>query len=240
MHLYVAGVTLGAVLVGDIAVAGAQEEPLFSCAFPDQIGTAVPATASDRLLEQLYGEDLARYFEEQDDLHDFYSIAAQVIPALLVAMLFATVRGVYDDLRLAVISGFTAVSLVGEGFAIRGVTGAGDHYPDAFLTMLGLSAAAGGVVWVAVTPSLAKWIKGRRPSLELPAQVTATALTVIFVLWAVGVVSPEYISDSPPARPAALGDFGNPGASTFELRELGEAPQRRLLAAICERLDASP
>jgi hypothetical protein len=129
--------------------------------------------------------------------------------------------------------------LVGEGFAIRGVTGAGDHYPDAFLTMLGLSAAAGGVVWVAVTPSLAKWIKGRRPALELPVQAAATALTVVFVLWAVGVVSPDYISDSPPLRPASLGDFGDRDVSSFELTELGEAPQRRLLAAICERLDAA-
>jgi hypothetical protein len=231
---------LGAVLLGDIAVAGAQENPLFSCAFPDQLGTPIPGTSSDRVTEQLYAEDLARYFEEQDDLHDFYSIAAQVIPTLLVAMLFAeTVRGLHGDLRLAGVAVFTAVALVGEGFAIRGVTGAGDHYPDAFLTMVGLSAAAGGVVWVAVTPSLAQLVKRRRPALELPTQVAATALTVLFVMWAAGVVSPEYIHDSPPPRPSSLGDYGGPAVTRFELGELGEAPQRRLLAAICERLDAA-
>jgi hypothetical protein len=53
-HLSTAAMILGAVLLGDIAVAGAQENPLFSCAFPDQLGTPIPGTSSDRVTEQLY------------------------------------------------------------------------------------------------------------------------------------------------------------------------------------------
>jgi hypothetical protein len=90
--------------------------------------------------------------ESQDDLHDFYSIAAQVIPALLVAMLFAqSLPKLHPHVQVGGLALVTFVAVVGEGFALRRVLGQGDEYPDLFFTIAGIAASGAGVLWVAVT-----------------------------------------------------------------------------------------
>jgi hypothetical protein len=219
------------------ALAQGASTDLAPCAWPDPFAEIATDPGLSRLREQEYGEALSEYFDEQDNLHDFYSIAAQVIPTLLVAMLFAqSLPKLRPHVRLGGLALFTFVALVGEGFALRRVLGEGDDYPDLFLTIAGIAAGAAGVLWVAVTPLLVPLADRVRSGMGASVEIGAPVLMVVFTFWAVGAVFPDYVSESAPRRPAILGDFINPGSSRFELEELSQAPQRRTLEAICQRL----
>ena len=226
-------------LLSLLAVAALAQESsgeFMPCAWPDP---SLLQSSSDlsRLDWQQYGEDLSAYFEGQDNLRDFYPIAAQVIPALLVAMLFAqSLPKLHPHVQVGGLALFTFVAVVGEGFALRRVLGEGDEYPDLFFTIAGIAASGAGVLWVAVTPLVAPFADRLRSGMGTAVQIGVPALMVIFMFWAVGTVFPDYVVGDPPSRPGSLGDFGNPVTTRFELEELTQVPQTRALEAICERL----